>query len=71
MGMAKSDSFSSRYQPRFDAERDQWVLKVPNNDVTTISDDFCEVRLPIYASRVLAIGATSYALAGRRIGTGC
>ena len=54
--MSKDESFTSRYKPRFDHEHDEWVLQVPTLDVTHKSDDFCEVRLPVYASRALAIG---------------
>ena len=51
-----STSFASRYTPRFDHERDEWVLKVPSMDVIRTSEDFYEVRLPIYAGTVLAPG---------------
>ena len=53
---AKNESFMSRYKPAFDQEKDEWVLQVPNSAVTRRSDDFYEVRLPIYAGRALAIG---------------
>ena len=54
--MAKGESFTSRYNPALDQERDEWVLQVPSSAVTRKSDDFYEVRLPVYASRALAIG---------------
>jgi len=54
--MSKSGSFTSRYKPVFDQERDEWVLQVPSSAVTRQSDDFYEVRLPVYAGRALAIG---------------
>lgn len=54
--MAKNESFTSRYKPTFDQERDEWVLQVPSTAVIRKSDDFYEVRLPVYASRTLAIG---------------
>ena len=54
--MAKSGSFTSRYKPTFDQEQDEWVLQVPSSAVTRKSDDFYEVRLPVYAGRALAIG---------------
>jgi len=54
--MANSESFTSRYKPMFDQERDEWVLQVPSSAVTRKSKDFYEVRLPVYASRALAIG---------------
>jgi hypothetical protein len=54
--MAKSQSFTSRYKPMFDQEQDEWVLQVPSSAVTRKSDDFYEVRLPVYAGRALAIG---------------
>lgn len=46
----------SRYQPKFDQEKDELVLRVPNRAVTRRSDNFYEVRLPVYAGRALAIG---------------
>jgi hypothetical protein len=49
-------SFASRYKPRFDQNCDEWVLQVPSTAVNRITDDFFEVRLPMYASRALAIG---------------
>jgi hypothetical protein len=54
--MIKSESFTSRYKPKFDPERDEWILQVPCSDVKLKSDNFYEVRLPVYASRALAIG---------------
>ena len=53
---AKSGSFTSTYKPMFDQEHDEWVLQVPCRAVTRKSDDFYEVRLPVYAGRALAIG---------------
>ena len=47
--MANSESFTSRYKPMFDQERDEWVLQVPSSAVTRKSKDFYEVRLPVYA----------------------
>ena len=54
--MAKSESFNSRYEPTFDQEHDEWVLQVPSRAVIRKSDDFYEVRLPVYAGRALATG---------------
>ena len=54
--MAKNESFTSMYKPRFDQEHDEWVLQVPSNAVRRKSKRFYEVRLPLYASRTLAIG---------------
>lgn len=54
--MAKSGSFTSRYKPTFDKEQDEWILQVPSNAVTRRSKYSYEVRLPVYASRALAIG---------------
>lgn len=54
--MAKDESFTSKYKPRFDQDHDEWVLQVPTTGVTRKSDEFYEVRLPIYAGRALAIG---------------
>jgi hypothetical protein len=54
--MEKSGSFTSRYNPTFDQEQDEWILQVPSNAVKRISNDFYEVRLPVYASRALAFG---------------
>ena len=59
--MVKDESFTSKYKPAFDQERDEWILQVPNNAVTRKSDEFYEVRLPVYAGRALAIGVTFYA----------
>ena len=53
---AKDKSFASRYNPRFDQERDEWVLQIPAGAVTRKSADRYEVRLPIYAARTLAVG---------------
>lgn len=51
-----SESFTTRYKPSFNEKRDEWVLRVPSGAVTRISNRFYEVRLPLYASRALAIG---------------
>lgn len=40
----------------FDQKQDEWVLQVPSNDIIRRSKDSYEVRLPVYASRALAIG---------------
>jgi hypothetical protein len=53
---AKNKSFMLRYNPRFDQERDEWILQIPAGEVIRKSVDFYEVRLPVYASRALAIG---------------
>ncbi|NWF78189.1 MAG: hypothetical protein HXY36_06405 [Chloroflexi bacterium] len=52
----KNKSFMLRYRPRFDQERDEWILQIPAGAVIRKSADFYEVRLPVYASRALAIG---------------
>jgi hypothetical protein len=52
----KNKSFILRYNPRFDQERDEWILRIPAGAVICESADFYEVRLPVYASRALAIG---------------
>ena len=54
--LLKSESFVSKYKPRFDQEQDEWVLQVPANSVRQNSDNSYEIRLPLYASRALAIG---------------
>ena len=54
--MTKDNSFMSRYKPVFDQERDEWILQVPAGAVTQRSNDLYEVRLPVYASRTMAIG---------------
>ncbi len=54
--MVKSGSFISKYKPTFDQEHDEWILQVPSRTVTRRSNDFFEVRLPVYAGRALAIG---------------
>jgi hypothetical protein len=53
--MANRESFTSKYKPQFDQQHDEWILQVPSNAVTRRSDDCYEVRLPVYASRALAI----------------
>ena len=50
------ESFTARYKPTFDVKQDEWVLQVPSSNVLQKSDDFYEVRLPLYVSRALAIG---------------
>ncbi len=52
----KSESFTSKYKPTFNDEQDEWVLQVPSSAVIRKPKNFYEVRLPIYASRALAIG---------------
>jgi hypothetical protein len=54
--MKKNESFTLKYKPVFDQDLDEWVLQVPSTKVIRTADDFYEVRLPIYASRALAIG---------------
>jgi len=53
---AKDKSFTLRYNPRFDQERDEWILQIPAGAVIRKSADCYEVRLPVYASRALAVG---------------
>ena len=54
--MAKNESFTSKYKPTFDKERDEWVIQVPSDAVARKLGGFYEIRLPVYASRALAIG---------------
>ncbi len=54
--MAKRKSFTSIYEPTFDQEHDEWILRVPSNAVRRKSSRYYEVHLPLYASRALAIG---------------
>ena len=54
--VAKDKSFAFRYSPRFDQERDEWVLQVSTRAVIRRSADCYEVRLPVYAARALAVG---------------
>ena len=54
--VAKDKSFTLRYNPRFDQERDEWILQIPAGAVIRKSADCYEVRLPVYASRALAVG---------------
>lgn len=49
-------SFSSTYKPRFIADSNEWILEVPSSEVKRIQGGFYEIRLPVYASRALAIG---------------
>lgn len=53
---AKEESFSLTYRLRFDQDRDEWILQIPANAVMRKSADCYEVRLPVYASRALAVG---------------
>jgi hypothetical protein len=53
---AKDKSFTLRYSPRFDQQRDEWILQVPAGAVMRKSGDCYEVRLPVYVGRALAIG---------------
>ena len=56
-GKASQDkSFMSRYNPRFNQKRDEWILQIPASAVIRKSADRYEVRLPVYASRALAVG---------------
>lgn len=52
----KDKSFTSRCNPQFDEKRDEWILQVPAGAVTRKSAGYYEVRLPVYASRALAVG---------------
>ena len=54
--MTNGKSFMSRYKPTLDQTRDELVLQVPTTAVIRKSDEFYEVRLPVYAGRALAIG---------------
>jgi hypothetical protein len=54
--IAKDESFTSRYKPIFDTSRDEWILEIPSSAVMRKSEDFYEVRLPVYVSRALAVG---------------
>ena len=54
--MKNNTSFTSKYKPVFDQEQDEWILQVPTTAVTRYSKDLYYVRLPVYASRSLAIG---------------
>ena len=54
--VAKDKSFTLRYNPRFDQERDEWVLQIPAGAVIRKSADCYEVRIPVYAGRALAVG---------------
>jgi len=40
--MAKNESFTTRYKPTFDQERDEWILQVPRIAVIRKSEDFYE-----------------------------
>jgi len=57
--MVKNESFMSRYKPFFDQEQDEWILQVPANAITRRSNKLYEVRLPLYASRAIAIGGNT------------
>lgn len=54
--MPNTESFTAKYKPTFDQERDEWVLRVPSSSVMLKRDGSYEVRLPIYAGRALAVG---------------
>jgi hypothetical protein len=47
-------SFNSSYNPEF--KDNEWIITVPNNRVLQMESGYCEVHLPIYTSRALAIG---------------
>jgi hypothetical protein len=51
-----SESFTSKYKAEFNEKTDEWVLQVPRSAVALKPNGFYEVRLPLYASRALAIG---------------
>jgi hypothetical protein len=54
--MPNTESFTAKYKPTFDPERDEWSLQVPSSAVTLKQDGSYEIRLPLYASRALAVG---------------
>ena len=54
--MAGSGSFTSKYNLKFDKELDEWIFQIPSTAVKAHSDGSYEVRLPVYASRAMAIG---------------
>jgi len=56
MDKTKEKSFKEKYKPDFDYEKDEWTLQVPANDVIKKSDDYYEIKLPFYVSKVLAPG---------------
>ena len=50
-----SPSFTSIYKPVFLDDKNEWVLQIPIASVKKRTK-YYEVRLPLYASRALAIG---------------
>lgn len=56
MALIENESFRFRYNLEFDKNRDEWILLVPSADVKASPNGSYEVRLPVYASRAMAIG---------------
>jgi len=56
MKVARPESFTAKYKPSFDQGGDEWILQVPQDAVRVNTDGSFEVRLPLYASRALALG---------------
>jgi hypothetical protein len=52
--MIKPSSFNSQYKPEF--KNNEWILQMPSNAVIQKSLNLYEVHLPVYVSRILAVG---------------
>jgi len=50
------ESFVSKYKVSFDEKQNNWMLRIPQEDVAQIADGCYCVRLPAYASYVLQPG---------------
>jgi len=50
------ESFVSKYKVSFDEKQNCWMLRIPQEDVTQVTDGSYYVRLPAYASYVLQPG---------------
>ncbi len=53
---SKKQTFKSIYNPKFDENSDELILQIPKQAVIQKSEEYYEVRLPVYAGRSLAMG---------------
>ena len=65
--MPKTNPIRIRYDPRFDTNADEWILRVPK-DCVQEKEAYYEVRLPLYLAKTYL---SPYALSGPNIGVGC
>ena len=49
--MPISNPIRKEFQPRFDENTDEWVLRVSDKHVRTLGEGYSEIRLPLYLTR--------------------